>query len=183
MGLIRNLVFLGFIGAAIWHYTGPHLHSNSYASTNSDAYRYAERHGSSEPRGYGERPSAFAPARPVHLSAGEAIYFAPGDNLERVDIALIQSARSSIRVAMFAFTDRELAAALAEAARRAVKVRVYRDRTQFTEEQQRRAPALQILLSASLIQLRVKQSEELIEYLKSLSSQSVFRPRNPCHLT
>ena len=65
----------------------------------------------------------------VHAgSSGEAIYFSPTDNLERVDVALIREARSSIEVAMYAFADKTIAEALARQASAGVAVYVYRDR-------------------------------------------------------
>jgi phosphatidylserine/phosphatidylglycerophosphate/cardiolipin synthase-like enzyme len=50
--------------------------------------------------------------------------------------ALIRQARSSITVAMYTFTDRNLAYALVEAARRGINIRIYRDHDQFYLEQQ-----------------------------------------------
>ena len=67
------------------------------------------------------------------------LYFSPDTNLEEVDIGMIDHAQHSIDVAMFAFTDRRIAAALRHAAERGVKVWIYRDRGQYEEEEQRGA--------------------------------------------
>ena len=76
---------------------------------------------------------------------------------------------------MYAFTDRALAAALARAAGRGVHVRVYRDRGQFTEEQQRRSGALPLLLSEPAIQVRVKRSDDLMHEKAMLIDGSILR--------
>jgi phosphatidylserine/phosphatidylglycerophosphate/cardiolipin synthase-like enzyme len=62
------------------------------------------------------------------------LYFSPDTNLEEVEIGMIDHAQHSIDVAMFAFTDRRIAAALRHAAERGVKVRIYRDRGQYEDE-------------------------------------------------
>lgn len=71
---------------------------------------------------------------PASLS-GE--HFSPAENLERLDYEGIRRAHRSIDIAMYAFTDRRLAAAVIAAARRGVKVRIYRDGEQYEEEQGR----------------------------------------------
>jgi phosphatidylserine/phosphatidylglycerophosphate/cardiolipin synthase-like enzyme len=59
----------------------------------------------------------------VHAAEGrKQIFFSPSENLERVDVELIGVAHSSIRAAMYAFTDRNIAEALARQASRGVKV-------------------------------------------------------------
>jgi phosphatidylserine/phosphatidylglycerophosphate/cardiolipin synthase-like enzyme len=83
------------------------------------------------------------------------VYFSPGSNLEQVDAALIRQARSSITIAMYTFTDRNLAYALVEAATKGVQVRIHRDHDQFHEEQQRGSDVLRILQSQPNIHIRV----------------------------
>lgn len=69
------------------------------------------------------------------LLSGE--HFSSAENLERLDYEGIRRAHRSIDIAMYAFTDRRLAAAVIAAARRGVKVRIYRDGEQYEEEQGR----------------------------------------------
>jgi phosphatidylserine/phosphatidylglycerophosphate/cardiolipin synthase-like enzyme len=90
------------------------------------------------------------------------VYFSPGSNLEQVDAALIRQARSSITIAMYTFTDRNLTYALVEAARRGIQIRIYRDHGQFHQEQQRGSDVLRILQIQPTIQIRVKTSRELM---------------------
>lgn len=55
------------------------------------------------------------------------IYYAPVENLERADVALLQSARSKIDLTAFSLTDRPVIDALVDAHRRGVVVRVVLD--------------------------------------------------------
>ena len=68
---------------------------------------------------YRHRAPAAMGALPPAQVAGEN-YFSPENNLEQVDAARINQARTSIDVAMYAFTDKYLAEALVAAARRGV---------------------------------------------------------------
>jgi phosphatidylserine/phosphatidylglycerophosphate/cardiolipin synthase-like enzyme len=65
------------------------------------------------------------------------IHYSPEENLERIDAELIATARHSIDMPMYALTDRYLAAAVAERARGGVEVRIYRDRGQWQDEEDR----------------------------------------------
>lgn len=53
-------------------------------------------------------------------------HFAPSENLETIDVARLDAARASIDMAAFVLTDRPVIAALTRAARRRVRVRLYR---------------------------------------------------------
>ncbi len=57
--------------------------------------------------------------------------YSPEANLERSELARLETATRAVDVAMYSFTDRELAEELAALARKGVRVRVYRDREQF----------------------------------------------------
>jgi phosphatidylserine/phosphatidylglycerophosphate/cardiolipin synthase-like enzyme len=65
-----------------------------------------------------------APATPPPAAE---IHYAPDENLERVDVRLIDEARASIDMDAYVLTDRPVIGALERAARRGVKVRVWRD--------------------------------------------------------
>lgn len=97
-----------------------------------------------------------------------SIYYSPSHNLEREDAKVIRSAKHSIDAALYSATDWELCGALADAASRGVRVRVYRDREQFTEEDKRARgrETCSAQLVAAGAQVRVKSSTVLM-HLKS----------------
>jgi phosphatidylserine/phosphatidylglycerophosphate/cardiolipin synthase-like enzyme len=64
-----------------------------------------------------------------------AIYYAPAENLEHVDVALIDGARHDIELAAYVLTDWPVIQALTRAADRGVKVRIYLDDTQLAERE------------------------------------------------
>ncbi len=94
----------------------------------------------------------------VHLYSPEA-------NLERSELAQLETATRTLDLAMYSFTDRELAEELAALARKGVRVRVYRDREQFQQEERGSVTTTSILLAAG-IEVRVKGARDLM-HLKS----------------
>ena len=50
---------------------------------------------------------------------------------------MLRSAKGSVDIAMYSFTDRELAEELVDLARSGIKIRVYRDRTEYQQEVER----------------------------------------------
>jgi len=103
------------------------------------------------------------PAMAAETQAGN--HFAPAENLEQLDLEQIAQARHTLDIAMYSFTDRYLADAVIEAAHRGVKVRIYRDRSQFQEEQRNADLHHQRSLSDMFhrqpnVQVRVKDSNE-----------------------
>lgn len=66
----------------------------------------------------------------------EGRLYSPGTNLDRSELAQLETATRSVDVAMYSFTDRELAEELVFLARKGVRIRVYRDREQFSQEAQ-----------------------------------------------
>ncbi len=112
----------------------------------------------------------------VHAAAGrEQIFFSPSQNLERVDVELIEQAHALIRVAMYAFTDRYIAAALERQAARGVKVLIYRDREQFEQERMRRSGVAEMLASRPNIYVRVKGTNELMHDKIMLIDDAILR--------
>ena len=112
----------------------------------------------------------------VHAAGeGEQIYFSPSTDLERVDVSLIDRAQQRIQVAMYAFTDRTIALALARAAARGVEVSIYRDRAQFEEEQGRRVQVLALLSRRPNVHIRVKGSDDLMHQKAMLVDGAVLR--------
>jgi phosphatidylserine/phosphatidylglycerophosphate/cardiolipin synthase-like enzyme len=77
-----------------------------------------------------EGRSALTPLRtPTAQSVGGAaeVHYAPGEDLERIDVAMIGEARKQIDMAAYVLTDRSVIRALREAAARGVRVRIWRD--------------------------------------------------------
>jgi phosphatidylserine/phosphatidylglycerophosphate/cardiolipin synthase-like enzyme len=107
-------------------------------------------------------------------AAWSPIYFSPSTNLEEVDLSLIERAEHSIDVAMYSFTDRRLAMALRRAAERGVKVRIYRDHEQYEEELRRGSMVSSILAGEPHIEVKVKQSDELM-HEKAMLCDEVLR--------
>ncbi len=92
--------------------------------------------------------------------------YSPGTNLERSELAQLDTATRSVDVAMYSFTNRYLAEELATLARKGVHVRVYRDREQFEQETQRGGVTTTGILLAAGVEVRVKGARDLM-HLKS----------------
>jgi phosphatidylserine/phosphatidylglycerophosphate/cardiolipin synthase-like enzyme len=77
--------------------------------------------------------AAEAPAAKETASACPcAVYFTPGDGPEQALLRLIDSAQGSIHLALYYFTDRDLAQALVRAFERGIEVKVLLDEEQKT---------------------------------------------------
>src|SRR5512146_1892973 len=106
-----------------------------------------------------------APLRSTAAGAELGDHFSPAEDLERLDLEEIGQARHTLDIAMYAFTDRYLAQAVVEAAHRGVRVRIYRDRSQFEQEQRNADVHHERSLSDMFhhqrnIQVRIKDSNE-----------------------
>ncbi len=88
-------------------------------------------------------------------SAEERIFFSPQTNLEQIDIDLIDRATRTINIAMYAFTDRPIAAALIRAAERGVRIWIYRDDIQIRD----RGDVTGILEGVPGIEIRFKNNK------------------------
>ena len=160
MRTLRNLFFLTLLCMAAWKLKMEHeqLHPGSHVTVESvidqAKLRLPDVHAAGE---------------------SEEIYFAPTTDLERIDISLIDRAQQRIQVAMYAFTDRAIAQALARAASRGVEVSLYRDRAQFEEEQGRHVPVLAMLLHRPNIHVRVKGGNDLMHQKAMLVDGEVLR--------
>jgi len=62
-----------------------------------------------------------------------AIHYAPAENLEWIDAALIDTATQEVDLAAYVLTDWQVIRALTRAADRGVRVRLYLDGTQLAE--------------------------------------------------
>jgi phosphatidylserine/phosphatidylglycerophosphate/cardiolipin synthase-like enzyme len=108
-------------------------------------------------------------------------HYSPFENLEQIDRERLDGAQHTVDIAMYAFTDRSLAEELFKLARRGVQIRLYRDREQYEEEQQRnsgqrnRGTTTGTLRGQHGIQIRVKGSRELMHLKAYLIDGSLLR--------
>jgi phosphatidylserine/phosphatidylglycerophosphate/cardiolipin synthase-like enzyme len=73
-------------------------------------------------------PAPSGAATAPHSIGGPAeVHYAPSEDLESIDVALIGQAAKQIDIAAYVLTDRAVIEALRGAARRGVKVRIWRD--------------------------------------------------------
>jgi phosphatidylserine/phosphatidylglycerophosphate/cardiolipin synthase-like enzyme len=93
------------------------------------------------------------------------IHYAPADNLERIDVGLIDGARTSLDMAAYVLTDWPVMQALDRAARRGVKVRLYLDNGWLLEREP--PPPLRALIANPQVAIRVKRSGAPLMHLKS----------------
>ncbi len=97
--------------------------------------------------------------------------FSPGQNLEDEDVQILGSAQKTIDVAMYSFTDPKIEIAIAEAARRGVKVRIYRDGLQSADEESRASRRGELSVSSQLrsvagVEIKIK-NHSLSMHLKT----------------
>lgn len=92
--------------------------------------------------------------------------YSPGTNLERSELAQLDTATRSVDMATYSFTDRYLAEKLATLARKGVRIRVYRDREQFQQEAQWGGLTTTSILLTAGTEVRVKGARDLM-HLKS----------------
>jgi len=103
-----------------------------------------------------------------------AVYHSPETNLESVDKQYLVHVEGHLDIAMYSFTDQHLAEVVCRLATSGVRVRIYRDSQQYTQEVQEHAGALQILSSCPNIQMRVKSPDSLM-HLKSWTDGRMLR--------
>ncbi len=88
-------------------------------------------------------------------------HYSPAENLEQLDVMRLEGATQTVDIAMYAFTDKYIAEALGRLARRGVRLRVYRDGSQYENEQanaaRHRDPSTSDLLRGEPnVEIRVK---------------------------
>ena len=86
------------------------------------------------------------------------IHYAPAENLETIDVALLDDAGVSIDMAAYVLTDENVIEALGDAADRGVAVRLYLDRSEFGGHAEKIAG----LLARPGVSARVKPSGVLM---------------------
>ena len=95
-------------------------------------------------------------------------HYSPRENLEAIDVAMIDRAKRTIDIAMYSFTDRAIAEALLRAARRGVRIRIYRDRIQVRDRGDKTRRLLESRAGREHITVRVKRnSSRNIMHLKA----------------
>jgi phosphatidylserine/phosphatidylglycerophosphate/cardiolipin synthase-like enzyme len=103
-------------------------------------------------------PACLADPAPV-------IHYAPVENLEHADVALIDQAERTIDIAAYVLTDWPVMRALIRAAQRGVKVRIYMDGGRIGERQP--TPIFRELLATPEIDVRFKHAGSPLMHLKS----------------
>jgi phosphatidylserine/phosphatidylglycerophosphate/cardiolipin synthase-like enzyme len=93
------------------------------------------------------------------------IHYAPVENLEHVDVALIDQAEHNIDIAAYVMTDWPVMRALIRAAQRGVRVRIYMDGRRIGERDP--TPLFQELLANPDIDIRFKRAGAPLMHLKS----------------
>jgi phosphatidylserine/phosphatidylglycerophosphate/cardiolipin synthase-like enzyme len=107
-------------------------------------------------------------------TAHAVVLYAPESNLERSEIETLRTAKVSVDVAMYSFTDRELAAELVRLARSGVRVRVYRDSRESMQENQRGSSTTPMLLAGG-VEVRVKASQDLMHFKSYVIDGTLLR--------
>jgi len=94
------------------------------------------------------------------------IHYAPEENLELVDARVIGGAELSIDMAAYVLSDRQVIEALTAAAEREVCVRLYLDKSQFSQHGLRVNQPIEALLAHPNVAARVK-GEGVLMHLKA----------------
>ena len=100
------------------------------------------------------------------------IHYAPIENLEHVDVALIDRAEREIDMAAYVLTDWPVMQALTRAADRGVKVRIYLDGTQLAEREP--AKVFNDLAETPGVEIRIKHETSAPMHLKSYQIDGKF---------
>jgi phosphatidylserine/phosphatidylglycerophosphate/cardiolipin synthase-like enzyme len=94
------------------------------------------------------------------------VHYAPQENLETVDVREIRSAELSIDMAAYVLSDRQIIEALTSAAEREVVIRLYFDKSQFSEHGLRQGGPIEALFAHPNVMARVK-NEGVLMHLKA----------------
>jgi hypothetical protein len=127
-----------------------------------------------------QRETSPAGVESQHTSnSSMAIYYSPWQNLESIDVDEIVNEShnpncSHLDLAMYSFTDWQLARAIVLFANSGRIVRIYRDREQYEQESQRGNRVAQMFQGNPNILIRVKGSRTLM-HMKAWSDGCVLR--------
>jgi phosphatidylserine/phosphatidylglycerophosphate/cardiolipin synthase-like enzyme len=133
----------------------------------------------------GQRGPAATPIQELTRAAeaGSAVaedHFSPAEDIERIDVERLEQAKSSVDIAMYAFTDRYIADEIKRLAERGVKIRIYRDQEQYEEEQKKASKkeedsTTSMLTGLASVQIRVKGHRELMHLKAYVIDGTVLR--------
>lgn len=125
---------------------------------------------------FGQQGSAPNLVDSTHSShSSTAIYYSPWQNLEAIDSSVITHSRCDhLDIAMYSFTDRQLALAILSFANSGRQVRIYRDLEQYEQETRRGNRVAQMFQGNPNISIRVKGSRTLM-HIKAWSDGCVLR--------
>ena len=120
---------------------------------------------------------------PGKADPAPVIHYAPAENLEHIDVALIDGARHEVNMAAYVLTDWPVIQALTRAADRGVKVRIYLDGTQLADREP--AKVFQDLAETPGVEIRIKHATSAPMHLKSYQIDgrllpSIERHRRRC---
>jgi len=102
---------------------------------------------------------------PCAADPAPIIHYAPAEDLEHIDVALIDGARHEIDMAAYVITDWPIMQALIRAADRGVKVRIYLDGTQLGEREHTKV--FHDLAETPTVEIRTKRDHGAPMHLKS----------------
>lgn len=102
---------------------------------------------------------------PAIVDPAPAIHYAPAENFELVDAALIDTARDEIDMAAYVLSYWPVIQALSRAAKRGVKVRVFLDGTQLAKREP--AKVFHEFAETLGVEIRVKRNHGSPMHLKS----------------
>jgi phosphatidylserine/phosphatidylglycerophosphate/cardiolipin synthase-like enzyme len=109
------------------------------------------------------------------IIAGVRVFYGPKDDLQAIDAELISRARETIDMAAFVITNRAITDALAAAARRGVKVRMYLEPDQPAMQGGRGAEALAALARTPGVEVRVKRGDDFMHLKAYQADRRVLR--------
>jgi phosphatidylserine/phosphatidylglycerophosphate/cardiolipin synthase-like enzyme len=102
---------------------------------------------------------------PCCADPAPAIHYAPIENLEHIDVALIDRAEHEIDMAAYVLTDWPVMQALTRAADRGVAIRIYLDGSQLAEREP--AKVFNDLAETPGVEIRIKRKASAPMHLKS----------------
>jgi phosphatidylserine/phosphatidylglycerophosphate/cardiolipin synthase-like enzyme len=109
---------------------------------------------------------------PCCADPAPVIHYAPGENLEHIDVDLIDRAQHEIDMAAYVLTDWPVMQALTRAADRGVHIRIYLDGTQLAERE--RAKVFNDLAETPGVEIRIKHETNAPMHLKSYQIDGRF---------
>ncbi len=104
-------------------------------------------------------------APPCCADPAPAIHYAPVENLEHIDVALIDRSEHEIDMAAYVLTDWPVMQALTRAADRGVAIRIYLDGSQLVEREP--AKVFHDLAETPGVEIRIKRKTSAPMHLKS----------------